>query len=100
MSRFRDNLVGEAARVALPSWLEDVMVDLPANVDRRRGADLITRHLFPVSYRTLEAWPLPTRHVNGRAIISTRQLFEIAFAKLNTAPILMGGRCTVTEHPS
>jgi hypothetical protein len=45
--------------VALPQYILDLLSDLPANVDRRTGADLITQHLFPVSYRSLEAWPLP-----------------------------------------
>jgi hypothetical protein len=31
----------------------------------RTAADLLTRHLFPVSHRSLEAWPLLTQRVNG-----------------------------------
>ena len=58
----------------------------------RTGAELVSKYLFPVSFRSLEAWPLPTRHVKGKAIISTTTLFEIAYAKLTAAPITMGGR--------
>jgi hypothetical protein len=76
----------------LPDWLEDVLARLPANIDRRRAATEITQHLFEVSYRTLEAWPLPTRHVNGRAFIPTRTLFEFAYRQFAEAPVLMGGR--------
>jgi hypothetical protein len=76
----------------LPPHLLDVVAEQPPNVDRRTGAKLVTKHLFPVSHRSLEAWPLPTRRVNGRAIIPTAKLFELAFAKLNAAPVTMGGR--------
>ena len=77
---------------ALPPSLVERLVELPINVDRRTGAELVSKYLFPVSFRSLEAWPLPTRHVNGKAIISTTTLFEIAYAKLTAAPIIMGGR--------
>jgi hypothetical protein len=76
----------------LPPHLLEVLAEQPANVDRRTGANLITRHLFPVSHRSLEAWPLPIRHVNGKAIVPTAKLFEIAFAKLTAAPVIVGGR--------
>jgi hypothetical protein len=76
----------------LPPDLLELLTQQPENVDRRTGADLVTRHFFPVSYRSLEAWPLPTRRVNGRAIVPTAKLFELAFAKLNAAPVIMGGR--------
>ena len=78
--------------------LLDVVASQPANVDRRTGAELITRHLFPVSHRSLEAWPLPTRHVNGRAVIPTSKLFELAYAKLSAAPIVMAGRRPARER--
>jgi hypothetical protein len=83
----RETLVAGAAD--LPPDLWEIVARQPPNVDRRTGATLITRHLFPVSHRSLEAWPLPTRRVNGRAIIPT--LFEIAYAKLAAAPTIMGG---------
>jgi hypothetical protein len=81
-----------AGAAKLPPEFQELLAQLPTNVDRRTGAALITQHLFPVSYRSLEAWPLPTRHVNGRAVMPTVKLFEIAFAKLNAAPVVMGGR--------
>jgi hypothetical protein len=81
-----------SATEPLPLNLTELLADLPANVDRRRGAELLTKHLFPVSHRSLEAWELPTRHVNGRAVVSTAKLFEMAFDKLNAAPVVMGGR--------
>ena len=65
---------------------------LPQNVDRRRGAALVTEHFFPVSHRTLEVAPLAWRHVNGKAIVATRDLFDWAQAKLDAAPVVRGGR--------
>jgi hypothetical protein len=79
----------------LPPNLLELLAELPANVDRRVGADLITRYLFPISYRTLEAWPLPTRNVNGKAIVATTALFEHAYRLLQAAPVIIGGRRSV-----
>jgi hypothetical protein len=60
---------------------------VPPRVDRKTGADLVTRHFFPISPRTLEAWPLTWRLVNGKAVCETAELFEVAQAKLDAAPI-------------
>jgi hypothetical protein len=84
----------------LPSHLREVLATSPVNVDRRVGAELVTRHFFPVSHRSLEVWPLPVRHVNGRAIIPTAALFEIAYSKLSAAPVVMGGRRCALERPA
>ena len=92
----RDSL--DSGSIILPQYLLDVIAEHPANVDRRTGAELVTRHLFPVSYRSLEAWPLPTRHVNGKAVVSTVALFEVAYAKLAAAPVVMGGRRTSVQQ--
>ncbi len=68
--------------------------DLPRNVDRRRGAEIVTKFVFPVSYRTLEAWPLKIRHINGKAIIETAELLAVARAKFDAAPPIRAGRQT------
>ncbi len=65
---------------------------LPVRVDRRKGAELVTLHFFPVSARTLEAWPLDWRHVNGRATCETADLFAVAKAKLDAAPLVRTSR--------
>jgi hypothetical protein len=83
---FKEPLITSAAE--LPQHLQNVLADAPTNVDRRTGAELVTRHMFPVSYRSLEAWPLPTRYVNGKAVIPTAALFELAYAKLSAAPVI------------
>ncbi len=82
----------KAEKEDLPQYLLDILKELPVNTDRKTGAPIITKHFFPVSPRTLEAWPLPTKHVNGKAIVPTAALFEIAYAKLMAAPVVMGGR--------
>jgi hypothetical protein len=61
-------------------------------MDRQNGAALVTQHMYRVSPRRLEASRLPTRRVNGRAVIPTVTLFEVAFKKLNEAPLVVGGR--------
>jgi hypothetical protein len=78
--------------VQLPADLHEVLARQPPNVDRRTGAALVTNHFFPVSHRSLEAWGLPTRHVNGKAIVPTAALFAKAYAKLHAAPIVEGTR--------
>ena len=64
---------------------------LPVNVDRQRGAALVTRYLFPISPRTLERWPLTGRVVNGRLVFATAELFAIARQKMDAAPVIKGG---------
>lgn len=65
---------------------------LPKRVDRRAGAEILTRHFFPVSPRTIEAWPLMVRRVNGRALYETADLVAFARAKVTEAPAIRGGR--------
>jgi hypothetical protein len=64
----------------------------PVRVDRRRAAELVTERYFPVSHRTIEAWPLLVRHVNGKATVETTDLFAHAQALLDAAPKIRGGR--------
>jgi hypothetical protein len=71
--------------------------EIPVRVDAKTGAALIKRYFFPVSPRTLERWPLRIRHVNGKALIETSELFAIAQAKLEEAPIMMRGRRPVAQ---
>lgn len=65
---------------------------LPVNVDRQRGAALVTRYLFPVSHRTLERWPLTGRVVNGRLVFPTAELFAHARTLMDAAPPIRGGK--------
>lgn len=65
---------------------------LPRRVDRRRGAELVELYFFPVSYRSLERWGLTWRHVNGKAVVETAELFAVAEAKLAAATPIRGGK--------
>jgi hypothetical protein len=67
---------------------------LPVNVDRQRGAELVTRYFFPVSHRTLERWPLTGRVVNGRLVFATSDLFAHARAMMDAAPSIKSGPAT------
>ncbi|WP_322994248.1 hypothetical protein [Castellaniella sp.] len=67
---------------------------LPLHVDRERGAALITEFYFPVSPRSLERWPIATRRLNGRAIMSTRVLLGEAKRRFEEAPAIMSKLAT------
>lgn len=89
-----EGLIRAAAREAVATALPHLpdLTTLPRHVDRRTGAALVTQHFFPTSHRTLEAWPLTWRHVNGRALVETAELFALAQSKLDAAPPIRGGR--------
>ncbi len=76
-----------------PAWpATPDLASLPVRVDRRTGAELLARYFFPCSHRTLEAWPIRWRLVNGRALVETAELFAFARTKLDEAPAIQGGR--------
>ena len=58
----------------------------------QRGAELVTRYFFPISPRTLEAWPLDWLQVNAKATCATAELFAVAQAKLDAAPLTRTAR--------
>jgi hypothetical protein len=65
---------------------------LPRYGDRKLLARLHTYYLGPLSHRTLEAWPLDWRIVNGRAVASVLQFFAEAQRRFDSAPVVRGGR--------
>ena len=68
------------------------MTTLPVRVDRKTGAELVTRYYFPATSRAVETWPLDWRLVNGRAVCETADLFAVAQAKLDAAPLTRTAR--------
>jgi hypothetical protein len=76
----------------LPPHLEALLSSLPVNSNKRGAAAIISKEVFPVSYRTLEAWPIPTKIVNGQSVAATRDWLALAWAKYEAAPSVMGGR--------
>ena len=83
---------------ALPRYLVDVLANTPVYSDRRSGADLLEQYLYPVSHRTLEVWPVLWRHVNGKAITLTVVLFAVGYARLSSAPVIMGGHRPASQR--
>ena len=65
----------------------------PPRIPRKVASPFLLAVLgFPVSPRTLESWPVPTRLVNGKATFDTAELLAYARSKLDAAPAIMGGR--------
>jgi hypothetical protein len=54
--------------VELTPDLVEVVDAMPAFIDRKDGADLVTEHVFPTTAKTIKSWPLPWECPNGRAI--------------------------------
>ena len=71
---------------------DEILKGLPARVDRQSGAALISFHLFPISPRTLERWPVTWRRINGRALVETYELLVEAQRRADSAPAIRGGR--------
>lgn len=65
---------------------------LPVRVCRRTAAQIVTGHYFPVSYRTLERWPVTWRRINGRALVDTAELLAEAERRVDEATAIHGGR--------
>lgn len=68
---------------------------LPKNVDRQRGAVLVSHYFFAVSPRSLERWNLTGKVLNGRLTFPTADLFRIAREKMDAAPVIRGGAAKV-----
>ena len=79
----RETLLATTAPVAAPAP-PDVST-LPALVDRRTAAALVTQHYFPVSPRTLEAWEVECVRLNGKALAAPAQYFAVAQSRLEAA---------------
>ena len=70
---------------------------LPRYGDRRFLARLHCHYYGHQSPRTLEAWPLPWRIVNGRAVTEVRAFLAEAQRRFDAAPVIMGGRRNPTR---
>ena len=76
----------------MTSITNDILGVLPARLDRRAGAALISQHLFPISPRTLERWPVTWRRINGKALVDTSELLAEAQRRVDIAPAIRGGQ--------
>ena len=65
---------------------------LPVRVNRKVASDLVSRFFFSCTTRAVEIWPLEWRLVNGKAHCETAELFAVAQAKLDAAPLTRTAR--------
>jgi hypothetical protein len=94
------------ANIDIPAWLppeliplfERVMREMPAFPDRKTAAKVWTDNVHKWSYRTLEALPLKTRLLNGRACLTAREFVEYGFRCLAESAQTRGGRRPATEQ--
>jgi hypothetical protein len=75
----------ENEQIELPQWLVDVIEVLPAKIDRKDGAALVTRHVFQTSPKTVKSWPLPWECPNGRALAPPAMYLAYALLKARRA---------------
>ena len=87
-----------AALHALRSPHAALLATLPTRVPRDAAAELVTRHFFRVSKRSLERWPVSVRLLNGRAHLETAELFDVAQRMCDQAPKIRGGLQNAAEN--
>lgn len=67
------------------SAVEALLSQYREHLTREEAADAITRHFFPIKRRTLERWKVPVTHLNGKACLATRDVFEEAQRRVDAA---------------
>ena len=67
--------------VELPHELLEVVDAMPAKIDRKDGAALVTKHVFQTSPKTVRSWPLRWECPNGRAIAPPAMYLAYALLK-------------------
>jgi hypothetical protein len=78
-------IVIDNEQVELPDHLEEVIAKMPAKVDRKDGAALVTEHVFQTTPKTVKSWPLPWECPNGRAIAPPATYLAYALLKARRA---------------
>lgn len=89
-----DDGSGAVVLAEIPAVLPREVAPLRAWETRERLAAHITRHLFDVSSRSLEVWPVRRTVVGKRAVLHTEETLEHARQMLAEAEgqAVMGGR--------
>ena len=64
----------------------------PKYADRKTLAKIISFERFPVSYRTLQTWPLTARRPNRDVVYDVNEALEYAQSKLDLAPCYKQGK--------
>jgi hypothetical protein len=78
-------IVIENGEIELPQWLLDSVGTMPAKIDRKAGAQLVTEKVFPTTPKTIKSWPLPWECPNGRAIAPPETYLAYALLKARKA---------------
>jgi hypothetical protein len=78
-------IIIENEEIELPQRLLDLLPTLPAKIDRKAGAQLVTENVFPTSPKTIKSWPLPWECPNGRAIAPPATYLAYALLKARKA---------------
>jgi hypothetical protein len=76
----------EIDAVELPQHLRDLLPTAPTVMDRKRGAQFVSDHVFPVSPQTLKQWQIGWEMPNGRAIATTERFLKYAWNKAQSRP--------------
>ena len=64
----------------------------PKYADRKTLAKIISFERFPVSYQTLQTWPLTARRPNRAVVYDVNEALEYAQSKLDLAPCYKQGK--------
>ena len=59
---------------------------LPAYANKTTVAAIISHHVFPISRRTIENWPLIARRPNRENVYNVEDALSLAKAKLEKSP--------------
>jgi hypothetical protein len=73
--------------IELPQRLLDLVDAMPAKIDRKDGAALVTKHVFQTTPKTVKNWPLPWECPNGRAIAPPATYLAYALLKARKASV-------------
>jgi hypothetical protein len=79
----------------------DLVVQAVGRYQHRRVLKRVHGQYYgEISHRTLEAWPLAWRRVNGRAVCDVREFLAEAQRRFDAATVVMGGRRVTrnTDH--
>jgi hypothetical protein len=83
-------MIIENDEIGLPQHLLDLLLTLPAKIDRKAGAQLVTEHFFPTTDKTVKGWDLPWSYPNGRAVAPPESYLLYASRKAREAPATIG----------
>jgi hypothetical protein len=78
-------IVIENDEIELSQELLEVVDAMPAKIDRKDGAALVTKLVYPTTPKTVKSWPLPWECPNGRAIAPPAMYLAYAIWKARKA---------------